>query len=280
MNGHPEEQFSTIAELLFLNAPNLNFARLVSDLDAVLTRFRDLDRHLTWDYEDIASFDMPGTKIVLATNDAPRPGVAMSLTLSVGPSQLPPRLNAAPLRHEQPVRHDALCSKLAERVRLRLHPDAVLWHECLGVVTPEVLDGLAYSVPGLPHRKDPDHPIFRSVDAASFDALYAQGFQPSNDRPQIPKPRDPELARLRLALYPPEEPAAPHLTSPQMRLAAHSMNATLIMVSLPIGAALMTYSVLRGDNMRLTSRALVATGFASTLMQSHIGQQMAAFAGI
>jgi hypothetical protein len=41
-----------------------------------------------------------------------------------------------------------------------------------------------------------------------------------------------------------------------------------------------TYSVLRGDNMRLTSRVLVATGFASTLMQSHIGQQMAAFAGI
>lgn len=280
MNGHPEEQFSTIAELLFLNAPNLNFARLVSDLDTVLARFRDLDRHLTWDYEDIASFDMPGTRIVLATSDAPRPGVALALTLSVGPSHMPPRLNAAPMRQEQPVRHEALCSRLVERVRARLNPDAVLWHECTGLVTAEVLDALAYSKPGVSQRKDPDHPIFHSVDEANIDALYAHGFAPSNDGPDIPVPRDPELARLRLALYPPQEPAVPNLVSPQMRLAAHSMNATLIMVSLPVGAALMTYSVLRGDNMRLTSRALVATGFASTLMQSEFGQQIAAFAGI
>lgn len=280
MNGHPEEQFSTIAELLFLDAPNLNFARLVSDLDTVLARFRDLDRHLTWDYEDIASFDMPGTRITLATSENPRPGVALSLTLSVGPSHLPPRLNATPQRQEQPMRHDALCSRLVERVRARLDADAVMWHECEGVVTADVLDRLAYAPPGLPHRKAPDHPIFATVDEAQVDALCGHGFNVANDRPDLPLPRNPELARLRTALYPAKEPEVPHLTSPQMRLAAYSMNATLIVVSLPIGAALMTYSVLRGDNMRLTSRALVATGFASSLMQSQFGQQMVAFAGI
>ena len=57
------------------------------------------------------------------------------------------------------------------------------------------------------------------------------------------------------------------------------MNATLIMVALPVGAAMLTYSVLRGENMRLTSAALVATGIASTLLQSPVAQKLVAIAG-
>lgn len=270
MKSHPDIQFSTIAELLFLQSPNLNFARLVADLDAVLARFHDKDRQLTWDCEDLASFDMPGTRIVLATAEAPRPGIAASLTLSVGPSHLPPRLNAHPLRRHTPVRHEALCSKLVERVQLRLNPDAVFWHECDHPVTSEVIDSLAYAEPKSSQRADPDHPIFSLLDEGNVDAVYQRGFNPSNDRPHIPLPRDPELARLRSALYPEQAPQAPHLISPQLRLAAHTMNATLIMVALPLGAAMMTYSVLRGENMRLTSAALVATGLASTLLQNPV----------
>ncbi|MEO5613313.1 MAG: hypothetical protein ABIR04_00085 [Cypionkella sp.] len=267
MKAHPEIQFSTIAELLFLQDPKLNFARLVADLDAVLARFHDKDRELTWDCEDLASFDMPGTRIVLATADAPRPGIAASLTLSVGPSHLPPRLNAHPLRRHAAVRHEALCSKLVERVQARLNPDAVYWHEWAHPVTSEVIDSLAYAQPKSSQRAEPDHPIFTLLDEGCRDEGTTGGFHPSNDRPDLPLPRDAELSRLRLALYPTEEPPPPHLVSPQMRLAAHTMNATLIIVALPVGAAMMTYSVLRGENMRLTSAALVATGIASQLFQ-------------
>ncbi len=270
MKVHPDIQFSTIAELLFLQSPNLNFARLVADLDAVLARFHDKDRQLTWDCEDLASFDMPGTRIVLATAETPRVGVAASLTLSVGPSHLPPRLNAAPKRRHPAVRHEALCSRLVERVQARLNPDAVFWHECDHPVTAEVIDSLAYAKPKSSQRADPDHPIFTLLDEGNVDAVYQRGFQPSNDRPHIPLPRDPELSRLRLALYPSDEAPPPYLISPQMRLAAHTMNATLIMVALPVGAAMMTYSVLRGENMRLTSAALVATGLASTFFQGPV----------
>ena len=270
MKVHPDIQFSTIAELLFLQSPNLNFARLVADLDAVLARFHDKDRQLTWDCEDMASFDMPGTRIVLATSDAPRPGIAASLTLSVGPSHLPPRLNAHPQRRHAPVRHEALCSKLIERVQARLNPDAVYGHEWAHPVTAEVIDSLAYAQPKSSQRADPDHPIFTLLDEGNVDAVYQRGFQPSNDRPDIPRPRDPELSRLRLALYPTEQAVPPYLISPQMRLAAHTMNATLIMVALPVGAAMLTYSVLRGENMRLTSAALVATGIASHLLQGPV----------
>ena len=140
-----------------------------------------------------------------------------------------------------------------------------------------IRDRVSYITP----RNAPDHPIFAKVDEAKIDALYAMGFKPTNDRPHLPIPRNPELARLRAALYPPETaPAVNAQASPQMRLAVHSMNATLIMVALPIGAARMTYSVLRGDNLRLTARTLVATGFASTLLHSPLGQQMVALTGI
>lgn len=274
MKVHPDIQFSTIAELLFLQSPNLNFARLVADLDAVLARFHDKDRQLTWDCEDLASFDMPGTRIVLATAEKPRPGISASLTLSVGPSHLPPRLNAIPRRRHPAVRHEALCSKLVERVQARLNPDAVFWHEWAHPVTSEVIDSLAYAKPKSSERADPDHPIFTLLNDRNVDAVYARGFHASNDTPDIPPPRDPELARLREALYPVEDAPPPHLVSPQMRLAAHTMNATLIMVALPVGAAMLTYSVLRGENMRLTSAALVATGFASTLLQGPVASAL------
>lgn len=323
MNEHPDAQFSTIAELLFLQAPPMNFARLVGDLDAVLARVHQTDRILTWDCEDIASFDMPGTRIVLATSENPRPGVAASLTISVGPSHLPPaRIDCDELGTMS--RHAEFCSKLVERVHPRLHADAIFWHQCAGPVEADLIDHLAYSAPADAEPEAKHHTVFDQLDDHNIDAVYARGFgpcgaksavkpdakphaapktgptarapdaevktktkartseataAPSNDQPRIPRQRNLELERVRTALYPAPTPPPPHLVSPQLRLAAHTMNATLIMVALPVGAAMLTYSVLRGENMRLTTAALVATGFASTLLQSPFGQQLAAIAG-
>ena len=64
-----------------------------------------------------------------------------------------------------------------------------------------------------------------------------------------------------------------------MRLAAHAMNATLIVVWLPLGAAVMTYSLLKGEDIRLTSRLMVLTGCVGALSQSPLAQQLAAIAG-
>lgn len=305
MGQHPDAQFSTIAELLFLQTPPMNFARLVADLDAVLARVHQIDRILTWDCEDIASFDMPGTRIVLAASENPRPGVAASLTISVGPSHLP----ATDDLDSKMSRHAEFCSKLVERVQPRLRADAVFWHEVAGLVGAETIDLLAYATPTEPPPEARHHPIFDRLDDHNIDAVYARGFGPqtastspkprpvrtaaravpeaavvatvqaaSNDRPHLPRERNQELARVRTALYPEETPPPPHLVSPQLRLAAHTMNATLIMVALPVGAAMLTYSVLRGENMRLTSAALVATGLTSTLLQSPFGQQLVAIA--
>jgi len=58
------------------------------------------------------------------------------------------------------------------------------------------------------------------------------------------------------------------------------MNTTLIMVSLPVGGALLTYSVLRGEDMRLTGRAMALTGLALGLMQTSVGLQLIAMISI
>lgn len=69
-----------------------------------------------------------------------------------------------------------------------------------------------------------------------------------------------ELARLRCALYPPEADApAPEAPSAQLRLAAHAMDATLIAVVPPLGAALMTYGLLRGPDLMRSGRAMAVT---------------------
>ena len=102
----------------------------------------------------------------------------------------------------------------------------------------------------------------------------------ANDRPSLPRLRQSELTRVRDALYRVEPEEAPARPSTQMRLAAHAMNATLIVVWPPLGAAVMTYSLLKGEDIRLSSRLMVLTGLFAAAFNSPMGQQMAAIAGV
>lgn len=80
---------------------------------------------------------------------------------------------------------------------------------------------------------------------------------------------DQRLQRVRNALYDPSD-VAPR-PSNQIRLTTHAMNATLIMVSLPLGSALFTYNLLRGEDMQLSARAMALTGTVLAVMQSPFG---------
>jgi hypothetical protein len=256
---------STIAELVFVDTPVLNFARLVSDLDAVLVRFHPQERTMLWDCDDIAIFDVPGTRIALAYTERPRQGVAASLVIAVGPSSKPAvrrvGLSSAPVA----ARHDVICARLVDRLQSRLSPESTYWHESNDQLTCDLFDALSSVKPKPSQKVHPKRP----------STAMAKASNPKQDRT-----KDHDLQRLRSALYPPPEQLPPRLNSNQMRLAAHTMNATLIMVSLPIGAALTTYAVLRGENMRMTTAAMVFTGLAGTMLQSEIGQQIMAIASI
>lgn len=261
---------SAIAQLLFCEAVPVTLAQLAADLDAVLCRTGATDRAMSWDCEDIVFFDLPGTRLTLSWLDHPGQGIATCLTLSVGPS--PDLTRPGFLK----TSHHALCSRLVERLQLRCKPAAIVWHQTAGAVTADVLDALNETLPKLPDLLQPGKPVICPGPAAGKPA---PDWQPANDAPDLPRERNEELIRVRLALYPPEE-AAPPAQSTQLRLAAHAMNATLIIVYAPLGAAVMTYSLLRGEDMRISARLMVLSGLVAGFVQSNLGQNMAAMAGV
>ncbi|PJJ87197.1 hypothetical protein CLV77_1764 [Brevirhabdus pacifica] len=57
------------------------------------------------------------------------------------------------------------------------------------------------------------------------------------------------------------------------RLATYAMNTTLLITAMPVGAALMTYNMLGGENFRLTAQVTALTGaFLGTGVMSDFGQ--------
>ncbi len=295
---------STIAQLLFADEKSLDFARIVSELDAVLIRLRGPDIRIAWDCDDLVTFDMPDCRILLAWAEVGvrRPGGC--LTVSVGPS---PMDQAAPSR----IEHDVLCSRLVERILMRFEPSAVLWCQVPGAVDSEVVDDLADTMPEISAPLPPVDSILDSLTKTDLQiatrnsearrirslaplprattpqtvappqpAKAAQPDKPqavANDRPHLPKPRNAELARIRTALYPPETADAPAYST-QMRLAAHCMNATLIVVWAPLGAAVMTYALLRGENMQMSGRLMAVAGTFFAIAHSPVGDTMVAMA--
>ncbi len=265
-------QNSTIAQLLFAEKVPLNLARLVADMEMVAARISAVKHRLIWDCDDIAIFDFPGTRIVLGWSETVRPGFSACLTLSVGPSHLP----APGSGHA--IGHHALCSRLVERVSLDSNPDAVLWRQVTGIVTSDYVDTLLDEMADLPDLLEPGGSATPSRPDTAMALIAANPAVAANDAPDIPGPRNPELARLRAALYPDEAKVA--VASPQIRLSAHAMNATLIVVWAPLGGAVMTYSLLKGEDMNFSARVLVATGVALGLLNTQFGQTVAAMAGI
>ncbi len=216
---------STIAQMLFVDPLQINFARLVGDLDVALSRLLGENRVLTWDCEDVAMFDLPGTRVLLALSEAPRSGLAGCLTLAIGPA--PQTCLAAHIPN-----HANLCSRLVERVQGRLHAAAILWHDCAGVVTPDLIDALTEALPSMPGTLDTEDPIH--IERPATQPLAA-----ANDHSA--QTRDPELARLRAALY----PTVDQITRPaaQMCLTARTQDATLVMVWLQQDAEFTSFAI-------------------------------------
>lgn len=330
-----DASLSTIAQLVCSLETPVNFARLVGDLDAVLSRFNDTRLQVTWDCEDIAIFDMPGTRIMLGWSEDTGRGCSC-LSVAVGPSPIPP----VPGSREG---NDALCVRLVERVQPRLNPRAVIWTQVEGLIASDTIDDLSDTLPRLdradrlyeeraakaarpveveepveaapiapnvvteeveqmaepvsatiielpPQRSKAGRlpnvrrPRINVASAAQRAKAPAAKAATANDRPDMPRLHDPELGRLREALYAPAQ-TMPDTTeedrpSDQMRLAIHAMNATLIVVYAPLGVAVMTYTLLKGEDLKLSARLMLLVGSFAMMAQTPIGQTVAALAGI
>jgi hypothetical protein len=314
------ETTSMIAQLLFTEHPELNFAHVVGELDAALAKCPATVRSLTWDCDDVAVFDLDGSRVVLAFSDDLTGAYAACLTVSVGHGP------ARNLSTALASRRNALSRMITDRLSGRYDIDEILWHEATMPVTAEVIDELIEKLPrvgGQVRTEDTDDtpdaevsPFGEIAEVAEVERLMARmedeletrsttprivpvhpataeiaslarPSQPrpaplsagavANDRPHLPASRDNELSRVRAALYPPEPaPVEVEDTRPStpLRLACHAMNATLIVVALPVGAAVMTYSVLRGEDMKFSARVMMLTGTLLTIGQLPMGQHL------
>lgn len=89
--------------------------------------------------------------------------------------------------------------------------------------------------------------------------------------PEQRKPSPPDMARIRDALYPPEPEGERRKKEPLVRrITLYSLNATLMIAAPPIGAALMTYSVLGRENSRTTARVMALTGVVFAITHAYL----------
>ena len=73
-----------------------------------------------------------------------------------------------------------------------------------------------------------------------------------------------DLQELRAKIYAPdpEAEAAEMAPSIPLRLATHAISLSLVATALPVGAALMTYNILKGEDIKLTARMTTLCGLA------------------
>ena len=76
-----------------------------------------------------------------------------------------------------------------------------------------------------------------------------------------------DLARLRASLCAADD--APQQPSTQLRLATHAISLSLVATALPVGAAVMTYNLLKGEDMRVTARLTTLTGLALAVISGN-----------
>ena len=98
----------------------------------------------------------------------------------------------------------------------------------------------------------------RSAGAATLATTEAALPLPANDRPPTLHPQLDKVRRIRAALYAP----TPHGTPVILRLAANAMNATLVAIATPVGAARVTCSLLRGEGLQASARLMAIVGLA------------------
>ena len=209
-------QPSTLAQLLFSTPPRMDFAGTVEELEAVLAQYPATNRRLSREEEDVAIFDLDGSRVVLGfTGDLTGPHLAcVTVSVDKGPYVTEP----APLAETR----TALYRKIVNRLSTRFPHDAVIWHETPSPVTPNLIDKMTETLAngGAPARlpQEPAVEIDRLLARMSVELEIRQvnpitnfarpdqnSFTPLSVRP--PKARVALPAALRPAPVPAAVPA-------------------------------------------------------------------------
>ncbi len=305
----PRQPASTIAQFVFTHDPALNLPLLVKELDRALQRSGAGLRKIAWDGDDLALLDVEGARFTLSYSTDAATGPA-SLMISVGPGTGGPSDPVDRRRHDElchlianrlqlrfapermlwhqvtgPVTADLiddLFDRLPDFDMAEQPPASQVRSETAKVLRafPETKDigavSFAEKARALKAAKIERAQAAARVAAQDATQAAAQAAAPSKTAPVMtpansqPAP-NPEMARLRAALYPAASPAQPAQTV-RLRLAASTMDMTLMIVCLPAGAAMLTYSVLRGGNVNASGRMMALTCSLLGLSQLPLAQ--------
>ncbi|MGZ9809582.1 hypothetical protein ACXN5S_03880 [Pseudoroseicyclus sp. H15] len=156
-------------------------------------------------------------------------------------------------------------------------PHKLVRHEMEGPASDEVLQQLQDALSASPSPSAPSSahvvPMRPAAPAATRretgDEAATPGARvalaPANKEPTLDNASRQKAEELRDALYVNGE--AEEAPSTVLRLAAHTINASVMVIALPVGASLMVYSCLRGEDLTLSARAMAVTGMAVGLMK-------------
>jgi len=245
----------TIAQLLFRTAPELPFLDLIDDIQTLVRGCPGQGHDLTWGDGDQVMLDIQGSRIAVSYQTGLGGDHAACLSIGVG---FGPGLGTAGLA----LRQSTVGRLLVDRIQLKIKADGIIWQYAARDLTPLLLAQLQAELPTIAtdqlalelHRSADMAPTRAALVAASAPAPLPE---PANDQLPALRAQREELRRVRAALY--ERAPRP---STALRLAAHAMNATLIVIALPIGAAMMTHGVLRGENLNASARLMAIVGIA------------------
>lgn len=302
-----------VATLLYKETMLVEFQDLIEQFDEAFRSKPRASYSHTRPYDDFATFQIDGARVVLAYCDQPTDtgmesfgtGHAAGLVLAVsfGVNEGQPLVLAE--------RREALCRSIAEKIAARYPADLTLWSETGGEFGPDEFDGIVRSICQVQMAAETNAAEMEPAEMGTVaeaapepaprtetaEAAQAAGKERSkarlaaariraklrpdvpeqpfaNSQPDLPHPMVSEAARIREALYEAEGQDAGRAPLVQ-RLTLYSLNMTLIIVVAPVGAALLTYNALGREDMRLTARAVALTGFAVALSQTPFGAALA-----
>ena len=290
---------STIALVTCDENSKVNFAHVVGEMRRSLDKSTRSRYTLTWDNDDIAAFDFESTRIVMSLAEQTMPEVGSDtdhLFISVG-SPL-----AGTRRRDPAVAHEQLCSTIVERVCAYYETKSVYWQQVDECITSQTVDQTFEKIAVARHKPkavnleaeeatilEPNQPpLANIVQLSAFPnrpttcqpaqtALQAPESAAANDMIFVHNDDTDRLIAIRAALYDAPDPPVSgkdEKKAPIVRITATALDATMIIVCLPVGAAMLTYHVFRGGELRRTAHVMTLTGLLMTSSKAVAAMQI------
>lgn len=252
---------TTIGQLVYASRPAIDFERLTADLDTALAGCDAGQVSVALEREGLALIDVGASRVGIALAAGLDRSGAAAVVVTVGHG--PASQGEASLARRQSM----LARLIAQRIAASFPPVETLWSETGEVVTPGMFDRIHEELierrrvqgemqADQARRTLPRH----AVEPADLSRMFAR-FEATLDARRAGFAEAAAPLREETGREPDER-----RSTPLLRFAAHLIDATLMLVALPVGAAMMIYSLSRGPDLHASARAMAISGLGLGLL--------------